>query len=75
MCNKRKIAEKVFMIIILVLFAAFLFLWLKTDEAVLRYAVGALLLAVAIVFKIVDKKLAETEKDKEKEDPVEKNEG
>ncbi|MBR3967250.1 MAG: hypothetical protein IKJ91_09280 [Clostridia bacterium] len=50
---------------ILVLFAAFLFLWLKTDEIVLRYAVGAAMLIVAVIFKIVDKRLAETEKDED----------
>ncbi|MBR6603608.1 MAG: hypothetical protein IKK94_06305 [Clostridia bacterium] len=50
---------------ILVLFAAFLFLWLKTDEIVLRYAVGAAMLIVAVIFKIVDKRLAEAEKDED----------
>ena len=66
MSKKRKIAEKIFMSFILVLFAAFLFLWLKTDEIVLRYAVGAAMLIVAVIFKIVDKRLAEAEKDDDK---------
>lgn len=65
MSKKRKIAEKIFMSFILVLFAAFLFLWLKTDEIVLRYAVGAVMLIVAVIFKIVDKRLAEAEKDED----------
>ncbi len=65
MSKKRKIAEKIFMSFILVLFAAFLFLWLKTDEIVLRYAVGAAMLIVAVIFKIVDKRLAEAEKDED----------
>ena len=65
MSKKRKIAEKIIMSFILVLFAAFLFLWLKTDEIVLRYAVGAAMLIVAVIFKIVDKRLAEAEKDED----------
>lgn len=72
--NKREIIDKLFTAIILVLFAAYMFLWIKVEAEIPRYVVGAVLLLTAIAFKVVDKKAqknqssASTEETKESEE-------
>lgn len=56
-----RLAEKLFMILILILFAAFLVLWLKVDSMIPRYIVGALLIAAAFAYKAFEKKHREKE--------------
>ena len=62
--NKREIIDKLFTAIILVLFAAYMFLWIKVEAEIPRYVVGAALLLTAIAFKVVDKKAQKKDEEK-----------
>lgn len=69
--KKKKFTEGIFMAVILILFAAFLLLWLKADSVLPRYIVGVLLIVTALAYKKVEKTLKKEEESLKKDDSEE----
>lgn len=61
--KKKKLTDKIFMAVIILLFLAFLILTMMVEALLPRYITGALLIAVALIYKKVEK----TMKGKEEE--------